>query len=136
MTPAATTLPPAHRNFVVQLGRAAADLTRARDTAVAALDSSDTSSLHTAFGYAHDATGRLHDLVATAPEFTAGDPVAVTQRAIRKAASGILELDRAFEDKPVAMQAVRDAWNGAVHDLGTAQSLVKYPPTNAVYDGS
>jgi hypothetical protein len=131
-------LPPAHRGFISQLGRAAADLVRARDTAAQALDAPGTpGELNRALGFAHKATGRLHETVANAPAFEGGgNPVSLVTRAIRDASAGITELDRALGGKPVAITAVRDAWNSAVHSIGTAQNLVKYPPTDVVYDGS
>jgi hypothetical protein len=133
----ATALAPSHQNFIAQLGRAAADLTRARDTAVQAIDASTQQGLHVAFNFAHKATARLHDAVAKAPTFDQpGDPLAITRRAINQADAGLVELDRAFDGKPVSLQSVADAWNSAVHSIGSAQSLVKYPPSADVYDGS
>ena len=132
-------LPPAQQTFVNRLGRAAADLVRARDTALAGVDgpTPDRAVLHRAFGYAEKATGVLHTAIAEAPVFDVGRPTEIAERAIMHARAGLAELERGFEDKPVAANVVRDAWNAAVHEIGAAQGLVKNPPAfNGVYDGS
>lgn len=133
-------LPPAQQTFVNRLGRAAADLTRARDVALAGLDAPvlDDTILHRAFGHAQRATGLLHTALAEAPTGgrQAATPTTLVERAIAQARDGLAELSRGFDDKPVASNVVRDAWNSAVHDIGTAQGLVKNPPPAPVYDGS
>ena len=130
----AVTIPPENlQRYVTTLGRAAADLARARDSASEAIAASRKTGLDTAFGYAYKAVSQLHASFVLEP---AAGSASAARRAIEDANEGISELRRALDQRAVSFNVVRDSWNDSIADIGRAQNLAKHPPSTDVGDGS